>query len=239
MSSRDIHIIHLYPKEMNIYGDTGNVLVVSKRAQWHGLKVKVTKVGLGQAIPNDADIIVSGGGQDTGQLKIVDDLQTKKVALTSMAKDGVAMLVICGTYQLFGHKFTTIKKDVLPGIGLFDLETIGGEERLIGNIVTKTHFGEIVGYENHSGLTVLAKGQKPFGKVIRGAGNNGKDETEGAIFNNVIGTYLHGPLLPKNPRVADELIRRALVRRYGDAMLKQMDDQLAIKAAEIAKTRPR
>lgn len=239
MSSRQIHIVHLYPKEMNIYGDTGNVLVVAQRTKWHGVAVKVSKIGVDQKLPIDADIIISGGGQDTGQLKIAEDLQVKKQDLLTMAKDGVVMLVVCGTYQLFGHRFTTHKRDSIPGIGLFDMETIAGEERLIGNIVTKTHFGEVVGYENHSGLTTLGKAQTPFGKVIRGGGNNGQDGGEGAIKDNVFGTYLHGPLLPKNPKVADELIRRALVRKYGDAMLSQIDDAIALKAAEIAKSRPR
>jgi len=239
MTSRQIHIVHLYPKEMNIYGDNGNVLVVAQRAKWHGVAVKVTKVGVGESLPVDADIVISGGGQDSGQLKVADDLQVKKTTILNMAKDGVVMLVVCGTYQLFGHRFTTYKRDSIPGIGLFDLETIAGDERLIGNIITKTRFGEVVGYENHSGLTTLGKAQSPFGKVIQGAGNNGKDGTEGAIKDNVFGTYLHGPLLPKNPKVADELIRRALVRKYGDAMLTQIDDTIALKAAEIAKGRPR
>jgi CobQ-like glutamine amidotransferase family enzyme len=239
MSSRQIHIVHLYPKEMNIYGDTGNVIVTAFRAKQHGVDVKVSKVGLGDKLPVDVDVIISGGGQDSGQLKVADDLQVKKAQLLAMAKDGVSMLVICGTYQLFGHRFKTFKMDSIPGIGLFDMETIAGEERMIGNIVTKTHFGEVVGYENHSGQTVLAKGQSPFAKVIKGAGNNGQDGTEGAIANNVIGTYLHGPLLPKNPKIADELIRRALVRKYGDAMLTQIDDSIALKAAAVAKNRPR
>jgi len=239
MSDRQIHIIHLYPKEMNIYGDTGNVIVTAQRAMWHGVEAKITKIGVGEKIPIDADIIISGGGQDSGQIKVADDLQTKRPELINMGRDGVVMLVVCGTYQLFGHRFTTHKLDSIPGIGLFDLETVAGEERLIGNIVTKTHFGEIVGYENHSGLTTLGKAQSPFGKVVSGAGNNNKDGTEGAIKNNVFGTYLHGPLLPKNPKVADELIRRALVRKYGDAMLTQIDDSIALKAAEIAKSRPR
>lgn len=239
MSSRQIHIVHLYPKEMNIYGDNGNVIVLTQRSRWHGLEVKVSKIGVGEALPIDTDIIVSGGGQDTGQLKIADDLQVKKSSVLSMAKDGVVMLVVCGTYQLFGHRFTTYRRDSIPGIGLFDLETEAGEERLIGNILIKTHYGEVIGYENHSGLTTLGKNQSSFGKVIRGAGNNGKDGTEGAIKDNVFGTYLHGPLLPKNPKVADELIRRALVRKYGDAMLTQINDTIALKAAVIAKNRPR
>ncbi len=239
MSDRQIHIVHLYPKEMNIYGDNGNLLVVTMRTKWHGVGVKVSKIGVGDKLPIDTDIIISGGGQDTGQLKIVDDLQTKKLDLINMAKDNVVMLVVCGTYQLFGHQFTTHKNESLPGIGLFDMQTVAGDVRFIGNIVTKTHFGEIVGYENHSGLTTLNKDQSSFGKVISGVGNNDKDDGEGAIKNNVFGTYLHGPLLPKNPKVADELIRRALVRKYGDAMLTQIDDSLALKAAQIAKSRPR
>ncbi len=239
MNSRQINIIHLYPKEMNIYGDTGNVLVLRQRAKWHGVKPNIIKIGIGEKIPLETDIIISGGGQDKGQVEVKNDLLSKRADVTKMAEDGVTILVVCGTYQLFGHRFVTNKHDAIEGLGIFDMETVAGEKRLIGNIVTKTHFGDIVGYENHSGLTKLSSEQKPFGKVIRGAGNNGTDKTEGAIRNNVFGTYLHGPLLPKNPKIADELIRRALVRKYGDAMLKEIDDSIAHKAAEIAKQRPR
>lgn len=239
MSSRQINIVHLYPKNMNIYGDTGNVLVLSQRAKWHGVDVSMHKVGVGEKLPDGVDIVVSGGGQDKGQMVVKEDLLKRKQTIKSMADDGVAMLVICGTYQLFGHRFVTQKQDSIEGIGLLDMETIAGDRRLIGNILIKTRYGEVVGYENHSGLTRLAEGQKPFGKVLKGAGNNGSDKTEGAIYNNVFGTYLHGPVLPKNPKFADELIRRALVRKYGDAMLSQIDDSIAAKAFEVAKGRPR
>ena len=236
---RSIEIVHLYPKDMNIYGDTGNVQVLKMRLKWRGIGAKVTMVETGQPIPQSADIIVAGGGQDKGQILVQDDLQSKRIDLNAMAKDGVVMFVVCGTYQLFGHRFITHLDESILGIGVFDAETIAGQTRHIGNILIKTPYGELIGYENHSGNTMLANGQKPLGTVISGIGNNDKDKTEGAIVHNVFGTYLHGPLLPKNPALADELLRRALVRKYGDAMLDGLDDSMAEKAAEIAKSRPR
>ena len=237
--SQQINIAHLYPMDMNIYGDSGNVLVLKKRLTWRGISVRVDLINPGDSIPSDTDIIVSGGGQDRGQIRIQEDLTKRGGELSSMANDDVVMLVICGTYQLFGHHFKTQEGEVIPGIGIFDAQTEAGPQRLIGNIVINTFVGNIVGYENHSGLTSLQPHQKPFGKVVSGAGNNSSDDNEGAVYRNVFGTYLHGPILPKNSKFADELIRRALVRRYGNAMLSELDDTLADKAAEVAANRPR
>ena len=237
--AKKLTIVHLYPQEMNIYGDTGNVLVLAKRLKRRNIDYEVVPVGVGDTIPSNADLIVSGGGQDAGQLRVQEDLLKKKETLVSMAKDGVVMLVICGTYQLFGHRFVTHDGAEIEGIGIFDMQTIAQEKRLIGNITIDTQFGQIVGYENHSGLTTLGANQQPFGSVLSGEGNNLSDETEGAIANHVYGTYLHGPILPKNPQFADQLLLQALQRSAPKVQLAKLDDSLALRAAQTAKSRPR
>ncbi len=225
---------------MNIYGDWGNTLVLKQRIEWHGYKVNLMAHNPGDEFPKQVDLIVGGGGQDSGQSKIGDDLLAIGPTLRQLAEDNVPMLMICGLYQQFGHFFKTKDGEVIKGIGLLDIETVGGDERMIGNIVTSSDdFGLIVGYENHSGQTSLRAGAQPLGKVIRGAGNNGKDESEGARYKNVIGTYLHGSLLPKNPALADWLIEQAVVRKYGEFNPTVIEDRFAEKAREIALARPR
>ncbi len=234
-----IHIVHLYPKEMNIYGDTGNVLVLLKRLEWRGLEVRLSRVGVGQTIPPDADIIIGGGGQDAGQDKIQSDLQAKAESLHKMAEAGVVMLMICGMYQLFGRKFTTKDGIVIKGIGILPLETTGGSTRFIGNTIYDTPFGEVVGYENHSGITTLDDSSLALGVVTKGAGNNGQDKTEGCVVNNIFGSYSHGPLLTKNPALADELLRRALTRKGHSEPLPPLDDTYEQNAHDCAMHRPR
>lgn len=234
----ELTILQLYPAEMNIYGDWGNVLTLAKRAAWHGLAPKIVTYEPGMPFP-DADILVGGGGQDSGQSKITDDLLRIAPQLHTLAEAGTPMLMICGLYQLFGHYFQTGDGAKLPGVGLFDAYTVAGPTRLIGNIVIDTDFGRIVGYENHSGQTFLQGNTQPFGRVIKGAGNNGSDGTEGARVNNVFGSYLHGSLLPKNPVFADELIKQATIKRYGSFTPAAIDDSLASKARAVALRRPR
>ena len=240
MSEKSINLLQLYPRDMNIYGDWGNTLALQRRLEWHGYTVNLLAYNPGDTFPKDVDLIVGGGGQDSGQSAIGDDLRSIGPTLQRLADDGVPMLMICGLYQLFGHSFITRSGEVLEGIGLLDVTTIGGEERLIGNIVTSSdEFGLIVGYENHSGQTTLGPNATPFGQVIRGAGNNGRDETEGARYKNVIGTYLHGSLLPKNPKVADWLIEQAVTRKYGDFQPTVIEDRFAELARDVAQRRPR
>lgn len=236
---RPLNIVHLYPEQMNIYGDWGNVLTVLKRAEWHGYRPTVVAHHPGKPFPATADIVIGGGGQDSGQTKIQDDLLAISDHLHALADDGAAMLMVCGLYQLFGHFFETSSGERIKGIGIFDAETYGGPTRLIGNIVTETPFGETVGYENHSGLTMLSDRQAPLGRVVKGAGNNGHDKTEGAIYKSVFGTYLHGSVLPKNPHLADALIEAAATRRFGTFEPGIIDDRFADKARLIAKKRPR
>lgn len=238
-NQKQLTIVHLYPKEMNIYGDTGNRLTLEKRASWRGVTVVTKLVGIGDGIPQDVDIIVGGGGQDAGQGKIQDDLQAKAEQLRSLADQGVVMLMICGMYQLFGRQFVTNERETIKGIGILPLETVGGTKRMIGNTIYESQWGELVGYENHSGVTTLDSGAAPFATVKQGDGNNGNDGTEGCRVNNVFGSYSHGPLLVKNPELADELLRLALQRKYGETELVSLDDSREVAARETAISRPR
>jgi CobQ-like glutamine amidotransferase family enzyme len=240
MSEKQISILQLYPKDMNIYGDWGNVLVLKRRLEWHGYKVNLLEYNPGDSFPNDADLIIGGGGQDSGQDIIQTDLLAIGDQLRKLANDGTPMLMICGLYQLFGKFFKTQDGHIIKGIELLDIETHAGPERLTGNIVTVSpEFGEIIGYENHSGQTFLGKGVQPLGTVRKGAGNNGQDDTEGVRYKNVIGSYLHGSLLPKNPAIADFLIEKAVSRKYGEFKPTVVDDRFATLAREIALKRPR
>lgn len=225
---------------MNIYGDQGNLQVLIRRLEWYGYVPHVISYNVGDKLPAKADIVIGGGGQDSGQEKIHADLLKIGPTLKKWADDGTPMLMVCGLYQLFGHFFRTLNNVVLEGIGVLDIETYGTNERLIGNIVTtSTAFGDIVGYENHSGQTFLGDHAKPFATTIRGAGNNSKDGHEGALYKNVIGTYLHGSILPKNPAVADFLIKTAVKRKYGSFSHDLIDDMFADLAREVARNRPR
>ncbi|MDR1359001.1 MAG: glutamine amidotransferase [Coriobacteriales bacterium] len=218
-AQQQLTVLNLYPRQMNIYGDAGNLLVVQRRLEWRGITPRLVRFNPGDevALLADADIILGGGGQDSGQNLVQSDLLRIAPALKERVEEGVPTLAVCGTYQLFGNYFKTYEGEVLEGIGIFNLHTLGGTERLIGNIVLEsTEFGELIGYENHSGKTWLGEGLEPLAQVVSGAGNNGSDGTEGARSHNALGTYLHGPFLPKNPRVADFLIATAFKRRYGE-----------------------
>jgi lipid II isoglutaminyl synthase (glutamine-hydrolysing) len=235
-----VRIGHLYPREMNIYGDTGNVLVLAHRLRARGRSVEVVPVSVGDPLPSDVDILLGGGGQDAAQGEIGADFAGRRAELAALADDGVVMLAICGTYQMLGHEFVTQDGRHIPGVGVLDVVTRGQAERLIGNNYVDTPgAGRLVGYENHSGLTELGPGVAPLGRTLPGRGNNGRDGTEGAVRDNVIGTYLHGPVLAKSPRFADELIARALRRRGLDDTLEPLDDALAEQAARVAVGRPR
>ena len=240
MNKKTINLLQLYPRDMNIYGDWGNTLVLKKRLEWHGYTVNLLEYNPGEAFPADVDLIVGGGGQDSGQSKIGEDLLLIGPKLKALADDNVPMLMVCGLYQQFGHFFKTKDGQIIKGIGLLDVETVAGDERMIGNIVTSSdEFGLIVGYENHSGRTTLSAHATALGRVIRGAGNDGKDETEGARYRNVIGTYMHGSLLPKNPVIADWLIEQAVTRKYGEFTPTVIEDRFADLARDVAQRRPR
>ena len=231
-------ILYLYPDEMNFYGDTGNVIALVRRLAWRVYKAEVAYHRIGDRLPNKVDIVVGGGGQDIGQKNIYSDLIKISHGLHKFASDKVPMLMVCGLYQLFGKRFVTSNEEVLPGIGIFDLETIASSTRMIGNIITETEFGELVGFENHSGQTMLGPSQAAFGKTKVGYGNNESRERDGAISNNVYGTYLHGAVLPKNPAFADALISHAFTNRNVDtSALAPLDDNLAEKVHSDARKR--
>lgn len=232
-----IHIGWLYPEYMNLYGDRGNVIVLEQRSRWHGLDPVITKVSLGQQADfRQFDLLMMGGGQDREQGLIAEDfLKVKGGSLGDAIHDGLAVLAVCGGFQMLGRYFKTHKGEMLRFTGILDLWTEGSSDRLIGNaIIESPIFGEtktLVGFENHSGKTYLGDGVKPLGRVVRGHGNNGKDKLEGVLFKNTIGTYLHGSILPKNPHLADWLIQRALERRYGqEVKIATLNDELEEKA---------
>lgn len=240
MSGKQLTIMQLYPRDMNIYGDWGNTLTLQRRAEWHGYEVELIDYNPGDELPMGVDLVVGGGGQDSGQSRIQDDLVAIGDRLKSLAEDDVPMLMICGLYQLFGHYFETKDGLRINGVGLLDLVTYGSDTRMIGNVVThNSEFGEIIGYENHSGKTQLGSSVQPLGRVIKGAGNNGDDGFEGARYRNVIGSYLHGSMLPKNPAIADWLIEQAATKKFGDFKPSVIDDRFAERARAIALKRPR
>lgn len=240
LAPRSLRLLQLYPRDMNIYGDWGNTLVLKRRMEWHGYQVTLLEYNPGDAFPESVDLIVGGGGQDSGQDTIQADLLSIGDTLHQLADDGVPMLMICGLYQLFGNFFKTQDGHIINGIGLLDIETHAGPERLAGNIATKSElFGDIIGYENHSGQTFLGKNATPLATVIKGAGNNGQDDTEGVLYKNVIASYMHGSLLPKNPAIADWLIEQAATKKYGEFTPTVIDDRFADAARTVAFKRPR
>jgi lipid II isoglutaminyl synthase (glutamine-hydrolysing) len=225
----------LYPDLMNIYGDRGNILTLMKRAEWRGFEVRLFELRRGTTRHMDeVDVFFFGGGQDREQALVYEDLiEHKQAPLEKAVAAGAAVLAVCGGYQLLGHYYRTADGEKFPGIGLIDVRTEAGKRRFIGDVVVDATDLEIepttlVGFENHSGRTFLGPGAKPLGRVLTGFGNNGRDRTEGYLQGGVLGTYLHGSLLPKNPHLADYLIKKGLSRRGVDE-LSRLDD-----AAELA-----
>ena len=247
---RPVDVVSLYPKDMNIYGDWGNVLTVVRRLELYGYEPRLHEYNQGDEWPGHVDLILGGGGQDNGQKRITKDLFKRADLLRSLAEDGVPILLICGLYQLFGEYFETVDGTRLDGIGVLEAYTVGREHRMIGNLVEQSdEFGTVIGYENHSGQTFIHGDTRRLGTVdAQGMGNNGQDHTEGARIHRVIGTYMHGSLLPKNPAISDYLIKTAVERRYGEfdpdqgkrrlAEIRRLDD-IARRAREVAELRVR
>ncbi len=235
-----LRICHLYPDLLNLYGDRGNIMVLAARAKRRGIAVTVTEAGLGDRIdPGAADLFFMGGGEDRQQRIASEDLmQVKRDPLAEAAHTGAVVLGVCGGYQLLGRFYRPAEGEDLPGVGLLDLWTEHPGptvRRLIGNLVIQPegHDPPLVGFENHGGRTRLGPDARPLGRVISGFGNNGEDGWEGAVCGRVYGTYLHGPLLPKNPAFADRLILEALTRRHPGIELAPLPDPLA-EAARAA-----
>ncbi|MFA7250095.1 MAG: glutamine amidotransferase [Dehalococcoidia bacterium] len=219
--SRVIRVVTLYDDVMNVYADRGNLIALRSRAAEHGVQAEVATVSLGDAMPSEADLLLIGGGQDREQRRIAGDLAARGPRLRAWADEGVAMLAVCGGFQLFGHFYRDATGAELAGAGVFDVTTVApgaGWPRCIGDVVATSvvpGVGEVAGFENHGGRTYLGPSARPFAMVDYGFGNNGEDGTEGAVRGEAIGTYLHGSLLPKNPALLDHLIAAALRHREG------------------------
>ena len=234
--SRLLRVCALYPELMNIYADRGNIAVLRARCEWRGLGFELAGSSLREPLdPSAHDLFYMGGGQDRDQVAVARDMvETKRDALHAAADDGAVLLAVCGGYQLLGSAYE-LGEEELPGVGLVDLRTIRESgPRLIGNCAIEADLGTgprvIAGFENHGGRTYLGDGERPLGRVLRGHGNNGRDRTEGVHKGNVIGTYLHGPLLPKNVWLADRLTELAL-----GVELEPLDDELERAAHESAR----
>lgn len=233
---KPLTIVHLFPELLNLYGDGGNVIALTRRLRWRGLPVEVREVGMGDAMDfSQADIVFIGGGADREQMIVKDAMVARKSELSAYVADGGVLLAVCGGYQFLGHSYA-MDDVVVEGLGVIDMETVRGEGRLIGNAVIQSDICDIpiVGFENHGGRTTLGSDAKPLGRVLgKTFGNNGEDGFEGVHQGNLIGTYLHGPLLPKNPQVADYLIAQAFDRR-GDALeLAPLDDAIELEANRV------
>jgi CobQ-like glutamine amidotransferase family enzyme len=229
-----LRLAHLYPKQMNLYGDRGNILCLRRRCEARGIELMVEELEVGDPLDATAcDLIFIGGAQDREQRRVAADLLAAKgEALRQTVDAGVVVLAVCGGYQLLGRYYRPAVGEDLPGLGIFDAWTVhpGPAKRFIGNVVVRWQGATLVGFENHGGRTFLGPAARPLARVIAGYGNNGRDGTEGAVQANAFGTYLHGSLLPKNPRFADHLIALALARKYGQSELSPLDDALEQQA---------
>lgn len=249
-----ITIGYLYPTIMSQYGDRGNLSCLLKRCAWRGIEAEVLELGLGASVnPDQIDLFLMGGGADTHQKLVARDLvEVKGPGIREAVENGAAALLVCAGYQLFGHYYRPYHGDDLLGLGIFDAYTIhqaarigarlsniteAGRVRLVGNVVVRWGGHTLVGFENHGGRTYLNPGAFSLGKVVFGGGNNGEDGFEGSVYKSAIGTYLHGPVLPKNPSLADHLIKAALSRRYAGVELSPLDDSLESAAHREAVSR--
>jgi len=232
-----LSVCHLYCDLLNLYGDRGNIIAFRQRCRWRDIPVTVRETNLGDKIDfREFDFVFLGGGSDREQNLIAADLMKRRDELKGAVEDGLVVLAICGGYQLLGKYYLTREGGNIPGLGILDFYTRAGERRLVGNTVVETDLGgravKVVGFENHSGQTYLGEIQ-PLGRVLYGNGNNGWDGREGARYKNVFCSYLHGPLLPKNPGLTDYLISLALARRGMDPELKPMDDSFEDRARGV------
>jgi CobQ-like glutamine amidotransferase family enzyme len=238
----ELRVLALYPEQMNIYADRGNVIFLRNRCRWRGIGFSYAAAGPGDAVdPSAHDLFYVGGGQDRDQRAVAADMVAgKRDALAAAVEDGAVLLAVCGGYQLLGHSYQ-LEGETIEGLGLADLETVREPgPRLIGNAAIEADLGSgprlIAGFENHGGRTYLGSEATPLGRVVRGFGNNGRDGFEGVRRANMLGTYLHGPLLPKNAWLADRLTALALARRYGrEPELEPLDDSLEAAAHESAR----
>jgi lipid II isoglutaminyl synthase (glutamine-hydrolysing) len=236
---------HLYPDYLNIYADRGNIAVLERRAGWRGIGFEIVPIGIAGAIPADVDLLYVGGGQDREQALIAADLASRGAEFSEAIASGTALLAVCGGYQLLGRYYRDRSGRELPGAGVLPLWTEAGDRRMIGDILLDCDLPgagrrTLAGFENHGGRTYLEPGAEALGRVVAGFGNNGEDGLEGCRYEGAIGTYLHGPLLPRNPWLADWLIARALAHRLGrPPELEPLPDELERRAHEVAAGRAR
>jgi lipid II isoglutaminyl synthase (glutamine-hydrolysing) len=237
----ELRLLALYPEQMNIYADRGNIIFLQRRCEWRGIGFRYAAAGPGESFdPHDHDLIYIGGGQDRDQVLVAEDmLRSKRSAIASAVEDGAALLAVCGGYQLLGRSYQ-LGGESIPGLGIADLETVREPgPRLIGNVAIETDFGQgprvLAGFENHGGRTYLGPDAQPLGRVLHGHGNNDGDGLEGVQRLNLVGTYLHGPLLPKNAWLADRLIALGLAHRTGSTpSLEPLDDEFEDAAHRTA-----
>lgn len=237
----ELRIAHLYPDLMNIYADRGNIIALGRQCAWRGIDIRVDGFGPGDSPDwTGYDFFYLGGGQDRDQRLVCEDLRSKGSGLLEAIEAGAVLLSVCGGYQLLGDYYRTGDGGTMTGVGLFRAHTIAGSRRCIGNVVVRSDIGGrdllLAGFENHAGKTYLEAGQKPLGRVITGHGNNSEDGTEGIIYRNAVGTYLHGPLLPKNAALTEYLLLQALRHRYGEGVeaLEPVDHTLEDEAHRVA-----
>jgi len=242
-----IRVAHLYPEYLNIYADRGNIAVFDRRARLRGHELQVDGVSLGDPlVGREYDLIYVGGGQDREQALIAADLAAKADAIRALVKDGTALLAVCGGYQLLGRGYLGRDGSFMPGAGLFPHETVAGERRMIGDVLLDCELepGDhlaVAGFENHAGRTRLDPGAVPLGRVVAGFGNDGESGYEGCRVERAVGTYLHGPLLPRNPRLADLMLSWALAHALDGEVpeLSPLDDRLETTAQAVAASRAR
>jgi hypothetical protein len=239
-----LRVCHLYPGYLNIYADRGNIAVLSRRGALRGHELDVTALEPGVPLPA-ADLYYIGGGQDREQALVAPDLQAHGQALHDAVASGAALLAVCGGYQLLGRGYTARDGTVLPGAGLFALHTVAGDRRMIGDVLIECDLGDVTltvaGFENHAGRTLLGPDAQPLGRVVAGFGNDGESGFEGCRVGSAIGTYLHGPLLPRNPGLADWLLARALAHAAGgsEVVVEPLDDELERQAHAVSAARAR
>ena len=242
-----IRVGHLYPDYLNIYADRGNIAVLARRAAWRGHALEVTPLGIGDRVaPGAHDLYYVGGGQDREQLLVAADVAGRAEALREAVDAGAAVLAVCGGYQLLGRGYRGFHGEEMPGAGLLPLETVAGDRRMIGDVLIECELDPgvtrtVAGFENHAGRTILDPDAKPLGRVLAGFGNDGESGFEGCRAGRAIGTYLHGPLLPRNPWLADWLLAQALAHRTGGSPpeLAPLPDTLEAQAHEVASARAR
>jgi CobQ-like glutamine amidotransferase family enzyme len=239
-----IRVGHLYPDYLNIYADRGNIAVLSDRARRRGHELDVTAIGLRDVVrPGEMDLYYVGGGQDREQELVAHDLAAKAEPLRTAVDDGAAFLAVCGGYQLLGRSYRDVAGVELPGIGLLPLQTTAGTKRMIGDVLLDCAWAgrTLAGFENHAGRTLLDEGAEPLGRVLAGFGNDGASGQEGCRHRRAYGTYLHGPLLPRNPWFADHLLAEALAHRTGGEppVLEPLDDELETTAHAVSAARAR